>query len=546
MLPRVRLAVPASAMRSSVRSTSVSSSTVASDGHRRRAARRGPARAWPGPACVVSLSSSPPSRSLISWRSSTTSSCSIGPGSSTSRCSTRPVSVIMTSMQPRGRDRHQLEVADPAAGQARVLHDGDLAGELGQQPHGAVHHIVEVDRADQEPLDRPPLGRRERLDPGEPVDEEPVALVGRHPARAGVRLAEVALLLQHRHVVAYGGRRDAQVVPLDQRLAADRLLGRDVVLDDGAQDLQLAVVERHVPPSEAIVTRAGSTPGTPVRRVPVYVDRRRNRDARSGAAHRAAWRDISGPAADLPPDCAICGNGPGRSQFLGQLSASLLVPVDPAPLRWRHDRTTSTAVGVLRRRAAGSSGHAGATADHHRRRLHRRHRRLHPPTTATAACTAAVVRVGPTPTTTLSRRCAHGRSHPPPPGYANSDEKTWALIAHFGGHHRRRLHRAAGRAAGQGQRVADGPGPRGRGAELPDHLGRRRHHRLDPRRLPASSASVFFLPFIAWIVDHRLRHHRRPQGQRGPAVPVPDDHPAGEVTRADRGRSGAGRVAACP
>ncbi len=22
---------------------------------------------------------------------------------------------------------------------------------------------------------------------------------------------------------------------------------------------------------------------------------------------------------------------------------------------------------------------------------------------------------------------------PPPPGYANSDEKTWALVAHFGG-----------------------------------------------------------------------------------------------------------------
>ena len=131
------------------------------------------------------------------------------------------------------------------AGQARVLHDGDLAGELGEQPHRAVHHVVEVDRADQEPLDRPALGRRERLDPGQPVDEEPVAAVGGHPAGAGVRLPDVALLLQHGHVVADRGRRDAEVVPLDQGLAADRLLGGDVVLDDGAQHLELAVVEGH-------------------------------------------------------------------------------------------------------------------------------------------------------------------------------------------------------------------------------------------------------------------------------------------------------------
>ena len=36
-----------------------------------------------------------------------------------------------------------------------------------------------------------------------------------------------------------------QVVPLDQGLAADRLLGGDVVLDDGAQHLELAVVKGH-------------------------------------------------------------------------------------------------------------------------------------------------------------------------------------------------------------------------------------------------------------------------------------------------------------
>ena len=69
-------------------------------------------------------------------------------------------------------------------------------------------------------LDRPPLGRRQRLDGGEPVDEQPVALVGGDPPGAGVRLGDVALVLERGHVVADRRRRDAQVVPLDQRLGA--------------------------------------------------------------------------------------------------------------------------------------------------------------------------------------------------------------------------------------------------------------------------------------------------------------------------------------
>ena len=52
---------------------------------------------------------------------------------------------------------------------------------------------------------------------GQPVDEQPVALVGGHPAGAGVRLGDVALLLQHGHVVAHGRAGDAEVVPLDDR-----------------------------------------------------------------------------------------------------------------------------------------------------------------------------------------------------------------------------------------------------------------------------------------------------------------------------------------
>ena len=60
---------------------------------------------------------------------------------------------------------------------------------------------------------------------------------------AGVRLGDVALVLQDGHVVADGGRGHAEPVPLGERLGADRLLGADVVLDDGAQHFESAFAQ---------------------------------------------------------------------------------------------------------------------------------------------------------------------------------------------------------------------------------------------------------------------------------------------------------------
>ena len=67
--------------------------------------------------------------------------------------------------------------------------------------------------------------------------------VGIRPAL--VRLGDISLLLENCHVVADRGRRDIQVMPVDQRLGPDRFLRGDVVLDDGAQHLEFAVIERH-------------------------------------------------------------------------------------------------------------------------------------------------------------------------------------------------------------------------------------------------------------------------------------------------------------
>ena len=140
---------------------------------------------------------------------------------STTRCSTRPVLVISTTQQP-GRwsaapARRAARSTATARGTARPR-PGGSAGRAAA-PCGPTMSS-RSSAPSRKRLDRPALGRRQRLDRGEPVDEQPVALVGRDPAGAGVRLGDVALVLERGHVVADRGRRDAEVVPLDQRLGA--------------------------------------------------------------------------------------------------------------------------------------------------------------------------------------------------------------------------------------------------------------------------------------------------------------------------------------
>ena len=57
-----------------------------------------------------------------------------------------------------------------------------------------------------------------------------------------MRLGDVPLGLQHRHVVADGGAGNAQVVALYQGLRADGFLGGHKVGDDGAQHLKTTLV----------------------------------------------------------------------------------------------------------------------------------------------------------------------------------------------------------------------------------------------------------------------------------------------------------------
>jgi hypothetical protein len=139
-------------------------------------------------------------------------------------------------------------------------------GHLSKQPHRTQQHVVQVDRAGQEGLDGPLLRGRERLDRAEPIDEQPVALVGGNASRAGVRLGDVTLFLQRGHVIANRGWGDTEVMLLHQRLGTDGLLAGDVIGHDGPQHIELAVVHGPPPCGSGFGTRPGG--------VPVYPDER--------------------------------------------------------------------------------------------------------------------------------------------------------------------------------------------------------------------------------------------------------------------------------
>jgi hypothetical protein len=73
------------------------------------------------------------------------------------------------------------------------------------------------------------------------VDEDAIALVGRDTPGGGVRRDDQLFVFEEGHIVADRRRGDAELVAIDDRLAADRLVRVDVILNDRAEDLQAAL-----------------------------------------------------------------------------------------------------------------------------------------------------------------------------------------------------------------------------------------------------------------------------------------------------------------
>ena len=159
---------------------------------------------------------------------------------------------------PSAAELDELDVRDGRPREGRVLHDRDLAGQLGERADRAHQHVVEIGRALQERGDRGALRGRERAHLGEVVDEDAVALVGRHAPGRRVRRRDELLVLEERHVVADRRRRHAERVPLDDRLAADGLARVDEVLHDRPQHLQTSIGDH------SASSRAHGRTGTPM------------------------------------------------------------------------------------------------------------------------------------------------------------------------------------------------------------------------------------------------------------------------------------------
>ena len=77
----------------------------------------------------------------------------------------------------------------------------------------------------------------------EVVDEEAISAVGGHAAGRRVGLAQIAVALEHRHLVADGGARHAEAAFPCDGLRANGLGRLDVLLDDRLEDRGLALVE---------------------------------------------------------------------------------------------------------------------------------------------------------------------------------------------------------------------------------------------------------------------------------------------------------------
>src|SRR5581483_8835084 len=88
------------------------------------------------------------------------------------------------------------------------------------------------------------LRTREQL-----VDVDAVAGLRRHAPGGRVRVREEAEALELRELVPDRGRRDGERRALDERLRAERLPGRDVLLDEEPEDVALAVGEDDLHPS---------------------------------------------------------------------------------------------------------------------------------------------------------------------------------------------------------------------------------------------------------------------------------------------------------
>ena len=164
-----------------------------------------------------------------------------------SRFSTEPSSPTSTTSARVGSMPDELDMLEADVGLAGE-HDAGAARQAGQRLARLGEHGLDACGPARRPctsrLDLPALLGREVADLQQRVDEEAQAELGRQPAGRGVRRVDQAELLEVGHDVADRGRRQRHRQDAADVARADRLAGVEIGLDDPAEDLARAPVER--------------------------------------------------------------------------------------------------------------------------------------------------------------------------------------------------------------------------------------------------------------------------------------------------------------
>lgn len=142
-------------------------------------------------------------------------------------------------------DEHRLVAADLSL---RRLDDrnGGVVGHLRDDVAGLLHnlaqliHLVRRQLVEQRKfLQRQPIALHQRIDVGAVTQRR------RNPSGRGVRLLEIAHLLQFAHFVADCSTRKRNLRNRRQKFRADRLAGRDIRIDNRFQNLFFALAQFH-------------------------------------------------------------------------------------------------------------------------------------------------------------------------------------------------------------------------------------------------------------------------------------------------------------
>ncbi len=138
-------------------------------------------------------------------------------------------------------EEQHLDVTHRGRAERRGRHEREQPRQLGEHLGGRLQRRLDLGPSGCE-VEREAAGLRV-----EPLEQSvrvvAVAALGRDPAGGGVRVRQQPERLELGELAPYRRRRDVELRPFDERARADRLPGRDVLLDDAAQDRALTLVE---------------------------------------------------------------------------------------------------------------------------------------------------------------------------------------------------------------------------------------------------------------------------------------------------------------